>query len=142
MRFVFEDSIGYYINKAATIMRLNLYKAFQGESREITVDYWVVLNRLWQRDGMIQNELARLTGKDNASITRILDGMQKKDLVRRQPDENDRRAYKIFLTEKARGLETSLKDIAGRNAEMAMKNLSTEEITQLKRILKKIIMNY
>lgn len=142
MKFIFENSIGYHINKVASLMRIGLSRGIQKEYPEITVDYWVVLNRLWQKDGMIQSELAKLSAKDNASMTRMLDGMQKKGLVERKPDENDRRAFRIYLTPKSRKLEAPLKLIAAENQEKALKNLNKEETETLKKLLKMIGDNY
>ena len=142
MKFVFEESPGYYINRAATIMRSSLYRAFQKQFPEITVDYWVILNRLWTHDGIIQSELALTTGKDNASMTRILDGMQKKGLIERRANKNDRRAFDICLTDKARNLEKPLKEIARNNTQKGLKSLDEKDIARLKNILDKITNNY
>jgi len=142
MEFNFENSVGFYINRTASLMRIGLLRAFQEQYPEITVDYWVILNRLWKKDGMIQIELARLTAKDNASMTRMLDGMQRKRMLSRQPDENDRRAFRIFLTQKGKELEAPLKKIAAENQAKALKNLSETEIENLIKTLNKICDNY
>ncbi len=142
MKFNFENSVGFHINKTASLMRIGLLRAFQEKYPEITVDYWVILNRLWLQDGMIQTELARLTAKDNASMTRMLDGMQRKSLIKRQPDENDRRAYRIFLTQKGKELEAPLKTIAAENHARALKNLSEADVENLKGFLEIISNNY
>jgi len=142
MNFDFEDSTGYYINKTASLLRIGLLRALQEKYPEITVDYWVILNRLWKKDGMIQIELARLTAKDNASMTRMLDGMQRKGLLKRQPDENDRRAFRIFLTKKGKELEFPLKKIAAENQAKALNNIPDTDIENLKKTLKTICNNY
>ncbi len=142
MQFNFEHTMGYFINKTAALMRNHLMKEFQREYPGITVDYWVILNRLWIEDGINQTSLARLTAKDNASITRILDGMQRKGLVERRQDPGDRRAYRIYLTEDGKLLEQPLKRIASAHLEKGRKNLSDQDLTQLKRILETIIKNY
>lgn len=142
MNFNFEDSPGYHINRAAAKMRNSLQRAFREQYKDITVDYWVILNRLWIEDGMIQKELAELTAKDNASMTRILDGMQKNGLLERKPDSNDRRAFRIFLTEKGRSLEIPLKKIASENTGKGFRNVNREEMELLKKVLKKISDSY
>lgn len=142
MKFDFENSVGYHVNRTASLMRIGLARAFQKQYPEITVDYWVILNRLWAKDGMNQSELAKLSAKDNASMTRMLDGMQKKGLAKRVPDENDRRAFRIFLTPKSRELEMPLKAIAAENQKEALKNLNQEEIETLKKLLKTISSRY
>ncbi len=142
MVFKFEESVGYYLNRTASMMRSSLQRALNKEYKEITIDYWVILNYLWTKDGWIQTELARMSGKDNASMTRMLDGMQKKGLIERKADENDRRAQRIFLTEKGRSLEKPLKKIAGENVSKGLKNISSKDVQELKKILEAINENY
>ncbi len=142
MVFKFEESVGYYLNRTASMMRSSLQRALNKEYKEITIDYWVILNYLWTKDGWIQTELARMSGKDNASMTRMLDGMQKKGLIERKADENDRRAQRIFLTEKGRSLEKPLKKIASENVSKGLKNISSKDVQELKRILEAINENY
>ena len=142
MVFKFEESVGYYLNRTASMMRSSLQRALNKEYKEITIDYWVILNYLWTKDGWIQTELARMSGKDNASMTRMLDGMQKKGLIERKADENDRRAQRIFLTEKGRSLEKPLKKIASENVSKGLKNISSQDVQELKRILEAINENY
>ncbi len=124
------------------VMRNSLQREFSGQYGEITIDYWVILNRLWESDGWMQTELARMTNKDNASMTRMLDGMQKKGLVERKPDARDRRVQRVFLTDKGRVLEQPLKKIAYANMMKGLENLSEEDTGNLKRILEIIIGNY
>ena len=62
MTFKFEESAGYYLNRAALSMRANLQRSITEKFKDITVDYWVILNRLWAKDGWNQSELAMMTG--------------------------------------------------------------------------------
>ncbi len=142
MKFTFEESVGYHLNKTAVIMRNSLQRAFNEKHREITIDHWVILNRLWKKDGWKQTELAEMTGKDNASMTRMLDGMERKSLVERHPDPTDRRVQRIYITQKGRSLEKPLKEVAAQNMKKGLDNVSPEEVNELKRILKKIQNNY
>ncbi len=142
MDFNFETSIGYYINRTAAVMRNSLQRAFSEAYKEITIDYWIILNRLWIKDGWNQSELALMTGKDNGSMTRMLDGMQKKGLVDRRPDERDRRAQRIYLTAKSISLEKPLKEIARKNMMKGLTNVTEKDEQELKRILDLITGNF
>ena len=104
--FIFENTIGYTINRTAIRMRNELWKKFKEKGFDITIDHWIVLNRLWDEDGWTQSELAMMTYKDKANITRILDAMAKRDLIERKPDLNDRRVFRVHLTEKGKKLKS------------------------------------
>lgn len=68
---------------------------------ELTVIEWYILRALYERDGQHASELANAVGRAATSFTPNLDKLQKKELIERRPDPSDRRAVRIFLTDKA-----------------------------------------
>jgi MarR family transcriptional regulator, organic hydroperoxide resistance regulator len=68
----------------------------------ITVIEWYILRALYEQDGQHASELARAVGRAATSFTPNLDKLQKKDLIERRSDPGDRRAVRIFLTEKGK----------------------------------------
>ena len=68
----------------------------------LTVVEWYVLRALFEQDGQHASELAHAVGRAATSFTPNLDKLQSKGLIERKPDPNDRRAVRIFLTDKAR----------------------------------------
>jgi len=91
--FKFDESVGFLINRVAKQTKRKLYSAFKENGYTLTPEHWAVLNRLWEKDGLSQTEIADQTFKDKANITRILDVMEKNDLVKRQKHEEDRRSF-------------------------------------------------
>jgi len=69
----------------------------------LTVIEWYILRALYDQDGQHASELARAVGRAATSFTPILDKLQQKDLVERRPDPTDRRAVRIYLTDKGQG---------------------------------------
>jgi DNA-binding MarR family transcriptional regulator len=63
-----------------------------------------VLFRLLARDPLTVNELARLTGIETSTLSRLLDRMTDKGLLRRSRDDNDKRSVLVSLTTKGRKL--------------------------------------
>ncbi|MEI4486052.1 MarR family transcriptional regulator [Frigidibacter sp. MR17.14] len=60
---------------------------------------WPVLLHLARLgDGQTQAELAARIGVDASGLVRVIDGLEGRGLVARQPDPNDRRARRIALT--------------------------------------------
>ena len=66
---------------------------------DVTPEQWVVLFRLYEREGLTQSELGDRTVKDKTTVTRILDRLEKKGLLYRRRDTRDRRSQRIYLTE-------------------------------------------
>ena len=61
-----------------------------------------ILDYLREHDGESQSEIARANQIEPASLTTLINGMEKKGLVERRRLGTDRRSYHIYLTEKGR----------------------------------------
>ena len=55
---------------------------------------------LYHRDGISQETLAKILKVSKATSTRAIQSLEKEGYVYRQKDENDLRAYRVYLTEK------------------------------------------
>ncbi|PAT37484.1 MarR family winged helix-turn-helix transcriptional regulator [Vandammella animalimorsus] len=84
------------------------------------------------------NALAEQAGISRATVTGLLDGLQREGLIERQPDAHDRRALRIVLT--AQGRRTARKVIAQHSQWIAqlLAPLNSAERGQLQRLLGKI----
>ena len=71
---------------------------------ELTVIEWYILRSLYEVDGQHASALARAVGRAATSFTPNLDKLQAKGYVERQPDPPDRRAVRIFLTQKGQAI--------------------------------------
>ena len=97
------DSIIYFLmDKTIRISKKYSLKRLKEEGYDITIDQWVILLRIHEEDQQTQVELATAVNKDTASVTRILDLLHGKKLVRRIPNQNDKRKSSLVLTSKGR----------------------------------------
>lgn len=71
-----------------------------------------LLMPIFKTNGMNQESLSRSIKVDKATVTRSLQKLVDEGYVFRQRDEEDRRSYHIFLTEKGRAAEPAMKKIA------------------------------
>ncbi len=78
----------------------------------LTVIEWYILRALYDQDGQHASELARAVGRAATSFTPNLDKLQHKDLIERRPDPSDRRAVRIFLTDKAQTVREQVQGTA------------------------------
>ena len=100
-----------------------------------------VLMILWEEDGILLSELGRRVSRDGPTITGVIDRMEKKMLVKRKRDSRDRRAVRVVLTSKSRGMEEQLSITKKQILEKITTHLSTREINQLEAILVKMMKN-
>lgn len=74
--------------------------------------------------------LAGLLGTDTAGITRMLDRLETKRLLRRRPDQQDRRAVRVELTDAGRSLVPSLPPIFDKVANQVLAGLDDSQVQQ------------
>jgi DNA-binding MarR family transcriptional regulator len=106
--FNLENTFGYRINRCSILMRQELRSRFSAAGHDITPEKWVILSRLWEKEGLTQNELSQKTIKDKTTITRFLVEMERDGLISRKPAPQDRRNNLIHLTPAARKLKAVL----------------------------------
>ncbi|RTZ02721.1 MarR family transcriptional regulator [Flavobacterium bomense] len=109
--------------------------------KDITIDQCLVLIILNNDAEISQNELANLIFKDNASITRMIELMVRKDYLNRTIHKEDRRKFNLEITEKGMKTLELINSIVQLNRETALNGLSLEEINILYKTLNKIITN-
>lgn len=139
--FNFENSFGRILGVAHTSMFRYLSKLMKEQNLPITPEQFSVLSHLWQKDGLQQSELALCTNRNRANVTRIIDILEREGIVERRDDENDRRVFKIYLTDKGK----SLKEITAACAQQSIKDslvgLTKDEIDTCIKVLLKIKSN-
>jgi DNA-binding MarR family transcriptional regulator len=140
--FRLDDSLGYLINRTAMQLKRELDHAFKANGYQVTPEQWAILNRLWEQEGLSQVELADMTFKDKPNVTRMLEVLERKKLVFRRPDEYDRRAYRVFLTEAGKQLKEKLIPLAIKVLERGQRNLTADDIEHLRKVLNVIYYNF
>ncbi|MDF1824961.1 MAG: MarR family transcriptional regulator [Verrucomicrobiales bacterium] len=76
-----------------------------------------------------------------ATITGLLRTLESDDLVRREKDPEDARAFRLFLTGKGHELLPSMINRHHRVLETLHEGLDPEEVDELKRMLKRVLDN-
>ena len=100
-----------------------------------------ILYVLWQDDGIPISELSRQTGLATTTLTSMLDRMETADLIYRDRGDKDRRKIRIFLTEKAKGLEEDYNAVSEEMSSIYYKGFSDQEIEQMESYLERVLKN-
>ena len=72
---------------------------------ELTPTQHFILSQLWESDGQQFKKLAEKCGCSRSTIPGVVDTMEKKDLVTRKLNPDDRRSLFVNLTEKGKALK-------------------------------------
>jgi DNA-binding MarR family transcriptional regulator len=128
-----DDSTPLLLADVSRLMR----RSFDQRARSIGVTraQWRVLTMLVRHEGISQAGLAELIEVEPITLCRMVDRLTEAALVERRPDPNDRRVWRLFMTEKARALLNDLRLLAGDLNEEAMEGISAPEQQQLRNLL-------
>lgn len=130
------------INGMASIaVARRLQKNFRQAGLDITIEQWSLLYHLWKEDCLSQQELCNRTFRDKPSITRLVDNLEKQNLVKRIAAKNDRRINLICITDAARDLQQQTIDLANQTMDEALVNISRTEIDTVKKVLQQVYDN-
>lgn len=134
-----KEPIGKYISQiyrkggAHLSKELSIYGIGQGQL--------MFLTQLYKKDGINQEELTEILKIDKGTTARAIKKLEEVNFVIRERDEFDRRAYKIYLTDKAIKIKTIIFDVLRDYDERLVSSLTEDEKEIFTKILKQICIN-
>lgn len=142
-----EDLIGkiefydFLTGKATTAISRRMQRNLKDVGINITAEQWSILYNLWQEEGLTQQELAIRTFRDKPSITRLINNLEKLNLVIRVNDKDDRRSNLIYLTKSARKLKEAGMKQANKTIAEALEGVAPDTINMAQVTLQQVICN-
>jgi DNA-binding MarR family transcriptional regulator len=131
----------FITGKASTAIARRLQKKFNAAGLNITIEQWSVLYHLWKQEGISQQELCNATFRDKPSITRLVDNLEKLNLVKRVASENDRRINLVYLTKQALKLQEETMVLAEQTLNEALETVPAGMIDTCKEVLQLVYDN-
>ncbi len=104
----------------------------------ITYNHLFILTCLWEKEGVNAKDLTKQLHLDSSSLTGHLDRMERVGLVVRKDDPEDRRAIRVFLTDKGRRLKQQLEPIGKELKETLQKGEPEEKVAAFTAALRHI----
>jgi MarR family transcriptional regulator for hemolysin len=118
-------------------------KNFEHYARELDLDLTEckVLVHLARNEGVSQARLAELSDTAPMTLVRSLDRMETDHWIERRPDPGDRRAHRLYLTDKAHSLLERIWRIADHAREQAFAGISNADRNRLLDLLEQVHAN-
>lgn len=140
----YSDERAYFFKIDITIKKIRnaLQKRFTEAGFDLTVDQWVLIDNIHREPRISQNELAERTFKDPPTVTRIIDLLEKKQLVERVPAAGDRRKFNLFLTEKGNTIYEQAHPIVVEIRRLGWGDLEEEDYQHFVKVMDSIYNNF
>lgn len=98
-------------NMRAAMKKIDKHLSEKLEGYGISIPQSFILSCLLQENGLTLKEIGNRTLIDSSSMTVLVDKLEKEELVERQLDSQDRRAIRVFITEKGRQIAEKIADM-------------------------------
>jgi DNA-binding MarR family transcriptional regulator len=132
----YDDCILFLLAKAYQKAHGDFKKRLHSYS--LTPIQHLVLEALWNEDGLSVGDIGKRLVFDGATLSGVLDRLSAGGWVSKQSDTEDKRMLRICLTRKSNDLKIQLSEVRNKTNEDLLARFSLEEKVLLKRLLKDI----
>ena len=135
-----QDTIAYLLHQ----VRARMFTALDAELAPIGITWAQGTTLFWianRPEGTTSAELCRVIGTDTGSMTRMLDRLERKGLIRRERSVEDRRVVNLTITPAGSEFCAKLPPIADAVFNRFAEGFSTEELLVLKGFLRRMLSN-
>lgn len=133
---LFQDCVCFQLGK--TVRQVT--KAYRNEifRYKLTHGQFFMMVAILEEDGLLPSELAGKTAQDRATITGLLDRLEKDGWIRRKADTDDRRSLRIYLTPKAEKHRQGILNLFERTNHKFLDCFTPEEWQQMQGFLDRL----
>ena len=126
---ILDKQIGVFLNLVHNRFKQHFTTLFQNKGYNITPEQFLVMDALWNNGArMSQQQIADTIIKDKNSVVKLIDGLEKKELVKRVANVDDRRQNLIELTPTGKEIEGDVKEIAIKAVGTIIKGIEEQQL--------------
>jgi DNA-binding MarR family transcriptional regulator len=129
MQQAFDRDLLIVLHDVARLLRTRFDQ--RARTHGMTRAQWVILARLSRQPGLSQNELAGICEVEPITVARLVDRLEKRELVERRADPSDRRIWRLHLLPAAQPILDEIACYRDVMTEEVIEGLSEEQRTAL-----------
>ena len=133
-----DSSLGYLTVVVNRLLSAFFRKRLGEAGLDMTGEQWGVLCRLCCEDKVYQDELAGKICLEKSSLSRVLDVLERKGLVRRERDPSDARRKILIATPDAEAIMVPCKKVADDLMEEVLKDCTPSDLETCLKVLKQV----
>jgi DNA-binding MarR family transcriptional regulator len=130
------DELGFLLARAGARAIRDLNRAL--EDSGLRSRHYTVLLAVTSNDGLSQRELGELLSIDPSAVVSLVDDLQKRGLVRRDPHPVDRRTRSVVPTEAGEAMLATMRPMADNVRAGLLAALDQDEQEQLMGLIRRV----
>ena len=136
-----DINLGMLIGQVHRLSTKKFVQNSHDSGLDISMDQWIVLGPIWENEGLSHKEISEYCLKDKTSVTKIIDTLEKKNLVVRVSDQLDHRVKRVVLSNKGKELFLQAIPIMELTRDQLREGITEQDIESLRSVLTKIYNN-
>lgn len=132
------DSLVYLSNRIGRQLTQSIWRKLASSEMDISPHHMGVLADLWREDGLRQQDLAISLIRDKATIARMINHLETKNIVVRIDDPQDKRIKRIYLTHKGKKLKEKIIPPSKETIKELTVNIDAYELKICQKVLREI----
>ena len=133
-----ENSIGYLVKRCGVLMTALAERRFEKTS-DVTFTQWMALMSLSGQETCVSaTRLSKDVGHDMGALTRLVDELERRGLVRRDRSRKDRRSVEIAITPAGRRVAEDTKRLIVELLNGLAESFSEQELDALVSLLHRL----
>jgi DNA-binding MarR family transcriptional regulator len=138
MNYDFDKSIGKLTQQVSKNLGRNLEIKFKEHGFSLKALEWSIISMLFKYGKRNQRDISLFMALDKVKIKRIIDGLEKNKLVKREESKTDKRFNNIYITPKGRKVYKQLEKYAEEVINVASKGIPSSDFSQCIEVLEVI----
>lgn len=130
-----SSNIVYLCGEFSHVFHQMLTREFKENDIAVTVEQFSVLAMLFYRDGLSQQEISDVLGRDKTTVARVISIMERDNMITRITNKNDNRGKLIYITRKGRSIQQKAVGVSGKLYLRALGNLRESELKTAMKIM-------
>jgi DNA-binding MarR family transcriptional regulator len=135
-RKVLKETLGHLIARTCRLYRVRVHTLL--EEIGLHRGQQFVLCALWEQEGITHSELAEWLHVQPATVTNMLQRMEKAGFVERRHDDEDQRVSRVYLTDAGRNIRQAVEDVWSEIEAQTFAGFSAQERASLRRLLLRV----
>ena len=136
-----DINLGMLIGQVHRLSTKKFVQNSHNSGIDISMDQWLVLGPIWENEGISHKEISEYCLKDKTSVTKIIDTLEKKNLVVRVSDQLDHRIKRVVLSNKGKKLFLEVIPVMELTRDQLREGITEKEVELLRSVLSKIYKN-
>lgn len=134
-----QQSLGHLTGLASRLFNRLLTLRFKDAGIDMTAEQWGVILVLKNSEAMTQSQICELLYLEKSSVSRSIDGLEKRGWIDRQRSPHDSRSKIVVLTEKSLSVVEQCEQIAASVLQDAQQGIDDAELQASKQNLSQVI---